>query len=1427
MDARMSVRGAARLSRPRRRPANVPVMTPRWSALVGTVVLAAAGAAAAQQENPVYVDDSPRAWELFQLAQDQAKNNAGEAVRLYQELLDDYAMKLLPISELIDDHFFAVRARVLAELAADPQLLQRFRLAATAEAQRLLESGQLRRLAITRSLTEPGLEALLRLAQEDLERGWFHSARDWLEQAARHPDLDGRSAAHCWYMYGVTAHYLDRPGEVEAAARALADLGAEARDLQAQLDRLVAGGVPHGPDVGRSTLDCTEAVDLDQLVGQPIWSMSLRDTPLGLYVSDAMAGDQASLRHIEMMRRSGALLTTAPTVAASTIYVNEGGSVHAVDRFTGRPLWPAYHERSLPPSMDQGSRTIADLNIVAVRGGTLVTISGHAYADATKSERTVVCMDAQTGFLRWAARIDQLSGSDELEGLFPYGAPIIGDGQVYVAARKVSRQLLTSCYVMSLDLSDGHLVWARHVASSGGIRTRLARPFSNLLYDDGDLAVATAIGAVARIDATTGQTRWLRRYNPPLSPFLAERRPWEMAGPVMTAQGLVALRPDHRRIILLDWDGGDELLSVNATGSDAWNSPQYLLARDGQVLGVGHEIRAFRADALEAPVWSYPAGASDGAGGFGASAGDADIRGRVQLVEHGVVVPTADGFALLDDESGRTIHRVDAGSGGNPLAVGPQLIMAAGDRLAAYMPLDRAEQMLRQQITLAPMDPGPALALMRLGVRVRDLNLALEAAEMVIAVLNDSDHPRAAVRQELFEVLLELDRQRIPETIEQGEALHAMIGLVAQEPIQRVEHLLAYGDWLADHALGRAIETYQMILSTPALAQAGREDDGLIRPASTWAAQRIAGQIEARGRGVYGPQAEFARTRLERAGQVQRVDPRELVALAAEFPFSESAVEAAREAAVIFAANGQLRRGASILLGLYRLDPSQARAASLLGLLAGLCEEAGWLDATRSILAYIVHTYGDAKVVGQTVDRDAAAWLAALRAADMYHAPVVGDIGNVAERLSGTIVPAAASAAAVAQPDRVLLYDPPQLAMIHDPGAEPDWVTVLGILGEPSVLRFDGESIVLWVSAPGDDPQIIALDPVDGSHRWMTSLFGELSGRRVPGPVQAAAEVMPGGKPLDPTEVLPLAGRALVFVRRSGHVVALDPDDGRKVIWQRQDVPVLDQVHLAAMSDSAVVLAGTSRSPKTGEPVGRVVALDPATGETLYEIAPRQGAPVRWMEIGPLGLLTFGNAAGIETFDMHTGESCWALVGQDAAGTPRGWVVGGLLIAESPTNRPGDVSNPLRAIRLLDGEATDPFDAPDRGEWDRLDLRDVVVDQGRIFGHYGGRVVLFDESGAVLGADVVSDQRDYEWLLPTEDRILVVSRFKSEPVPRATRRQTEYTYRLYALSSNCKLIGESFQLPVLTERLEEAAVIDGWLLVSTGSETIAVSSSAP
>ncbi|MHC4303008.1 MAG: outer membrane protein assembly factor BamB family protein [Planctomycetota bacterium] len=1395
-----------------------------WTA-VAAAALTGLGTASAQQENPVYVDDSPRAWELFRMARDQARANLSEAARLYQELLDDYAMKLLPISETSGDHFVAVRARVLTELMGNERLLERFRLTETAEAQRLLESGQWQRVAVTRSMTEPGLETLLRLAQDDLESARFQSALDWLWQAVDHPDLDGRRRAHCWYMIGAAAAYLDLPEPLAEAVETLGALGQEGVSLQAQLERLVAA-VPPPPDDSLTPFDGAASADLGRLVAQPIWSIGLDDTPLSRRLLDPIVGERPSSRTANQLRRSGTHLTAAPTVAGSGVFVNEGRTIHAVDRFTGRPLWPPFVERRSPGGMEKGSRQIADLNVVALSGNALVTITGHAFADAARSERTIVCLDPETGRLRWASRVDRLSSSDELDGLFPYGAPVIGEGMVFVAARKVSRQLLTSCYVIALGLDDGRLRWARHVASSGGIRSRFARPFSTIVYDDGDLAVATAIGAVARIDATTGQTRWLRRYHPPLSPYLAERRPWEMSGPVITPRGIVAIRPDHRRVILLDWQTGDDLEDASATAREGWNSPRYLLADEQTVYAVGTEIRAFDLNALEQPKWLFPR-SPDAEPPL--DAGDVEIRGRVQMVEGALVVPTVKGLLILDGDTGDVVQRVDLDSVGNPLAKGPQLILAASDRLQAYMPLDRAEQMLRRQIAEDPADPAPALALMRLGARVRDLDLALEAAQLATRAIDEAppDKRLSRPRRELFEILLELHHGRVPQTVERGEALYAMIGVVAQEPRQRVEYLLAYGDWLSDHALGSAVEAYQAILSAPVLAETPRRDAGLSRPAATWAAGRIGRLIEAHGPAVYQPQAEFARERLAMLRRGKQVGPDQLVALAREFPFSDSAVEAAISAARAYETDGRFRSGLAALTGMYRLAPGELRASALLGPVAACSEAAGWTGHAAAVIRYVVENFGPIAVSGDEARRDAAGWLAALTGdPERSRLPRVGDNEGGAERLAGTLVPWNPGATTAAPPQQALLYDPPQLALFADPAREPVWTADLGVVGEPSVLRFEGDGLLLWVQRSAADAAVVMMDPADGSQRWIIRSVNEVMGE----PVRRAgagahSDLLPRGEPFDPAKLVPLAGGdALFIVRRSGEVLALDLADGRTQPWQRLRQRPLAEVHQAAVCDLALVLAGGRRTVGARDVEAAISVLDPRTGETLSEVTPLGGSAVRWMAIGPLGTLVYGNDVGVAAVELLSGGPVWSDESPEAAQTPRGRLAEGGVVVESAVVRPGEGANPLRAFQLGDGTRTDLFDAPDRGEWDRLDLRELVISEGRIFARYGQRIVRYSDAGTVLGADVVSDHRDYKWLLPAADRMLLVSRFKSEQVmvPAESRRRTEHTYRVYAMSENCRLVGDTVQLPPLSERVEVAAVIDNWLLLSTSSETLAV-----
>ena len=205
------------------------------------------------------------------------------------------------------------------------------------------------------------------------------------------------------------------------------------------------------------------------------------------------------------------------------------------------------------------------------------------------------------------------------------------------------------------------------------------------------------------------------------------------------------------------------------------------------------------------------------------------------------------------------------------------------------------------------------------------------------------------------------------------------------------------------------------------------------------------------------------------------------------------------------------------------------------------------------------------------------------------------------------------------------------------------------------------------------------------------------------------------------------------------------------------------------------------------------------------------------MQADNLGSLLCASAEGIESIDVLSGRRRWTNISYEAMETRRAWPLGSHLLVENRTSS-------LATIAIDDGEMSEPFRAAARGEWDLLSLADVYVADDAIFAHYRQRIIRFDSKGHVLGADVVSDKRNYRWLLPADDGLIVISQHDSRQVAVENRagRRTQWTYRLYIMSENLRLIGEAIELPPLTRRLREAALIDGLLLLSTDAETLAL-----
>jgi hypothetical protein len=295
---------------------------------------------ASAQDNPVYVDDSPQAWEIFRQAQDQSRDNIGEAVRLYQELLDDFGLKLMPATGEADSILVATRRRVIDELLRSPELLERYRAVETPRATQMLAEGDLVRLARTRPLTEPGLTALLRLAQTDLEGGRFLAALSWLDQAAVHPDLGNERAVFQQHMIGVASHYMGDRARLNGCIDFLSRAGTLGQPCLEHLQKLILTPVVSSSMSGQTPLGTASPTGLTDLVSQAIWTSPMDQSLLHRRFSNAAgAPDEPRNAAFEQHLTSGDLTTAAPTVAGMNVFVNEGYRVRSINRLTGREQW--------------------------------------------------------------------------------------------------------------------------------------------------------------------------------------------------------------------------------------------------------------------------------------------------------------------------------------------------------------------------------------------------------------------------------------------------------------------------------------------------------------------------------------------------------------------------------------------------------------------------------------------------------------------------------------------------------------------------------------------------------------------------------------------------------------------------------------------------------------------------------------------------------------------------------------------------------------------------------------------------------------------------------------------------------------------------------------------------------------------------------
>lgn len=962
-----------------------------FAVVLAGAVLALAGRANAQpgnQVNPVYVDVTPAGAEtMVRVREHLAAGNLDEAVRVLQQMLETEPYRMLSASAspvagigagagaagVEADLFLPVRRVVHDLLNARPELLERYRQVQSPRAARLLEQGETERVWRAYLLTEAGFEAALRRTQSLIEDARFESARQVLEELEGHPDRAPGAAkpelAHdASQLMHMVAAYLDRPVVWERAERWSLAAATPARR-----------GVrwPAGAGVrGRTPLDEAPAISREGLISRPLSTAVLRPEAVARdETDDPEAKRAAAARAAQERRMAGRVnvrggmrdprlmqemplyladLSILPAATDTDVFVNDGSSITAFDRFTLRPRWSASPGVGADPAMGGGvadpQRNIREMmlrsswmprveepSLVTSFEGLVVACTGRGMAGGRGGDYVVTALDARTGALRWSVELSELDPA--LADCACRGPVLISEGRVVVTARKyLPERRLTALFLAAIDARDGTPAWVRTIGSTGSLPHfgGAGNLLDATIGHRGVVYRVDELGVLGAYRAVDGQALWLRTMPREAMQSIESARAWELNTPfVVESDGgrvvaAVSLSPDRREILRVSLEDGRVL---GRRSSDILGvGTMYLLRAGDRLLGVGKarlgsvDLATF--ETVNTATFSGPPGSQ------------VILTGRVAVSGHSVMAPTPEGVLMLDARdlaSSGELVRLDAP--GNLLPLESQLLVVDDARLHSYLLWDVASAMLRKRLADDPLDAGTAVTLAELAYRAGRSESILEGVDAALAAMDRAAKAGApghdgvaqrAVRRRLYVALdamltrtLEEPRSWVAGTTSPNagrstasggevltdagliEALVDRLGRVASDPGERAGHLLASGRFA--EGLGRVADAaarYQRVLDEQDLAASTWEGPRVRVPAHVEAARRVIDLVSVHGLAAYAVHERDAGAALE--ALPEDADPAMFTALAERYPVGAASVQA-----WLKAGRGSMRRAAS------------------------------------------------------------------------------------------------------------------------------------------------------------------------------------------------------------------------------------------------------------------------------------------------------------------------------------------------------------------------------------------------------------------------------------------------------------------------------------------------------------------------------------
>ncbi len=1385
---------------PRTRPPRRRALRPLG--VLAALFFGAAEPAGAQViQNPVYVDDSTAAADAIAQARARlAAGDATEAVRLLQEVLEAEGDRLLP-SDGDQDLFVTVRRRIHSEILDRPELLTRHRALFGAAAEARLNTGDEAGVARSYFLTPAGLDATIRLAERRLEAAQFDAAWRTLEPAVSHPDFLGERAARAAALLDRTRTYTESRGADLLAARFADSLGTPG-PADAPL-------LPAPPlNLGLSTLEIGPNVALDDLVARPLASAPMpRPAP-------SAEPDQRSTPTRRASGRFTPLHYVLPTVTPDAVYVNDGRSVSAYERFTLGMIWRtdyAEDERRTQTShVTSGRNAIEDLAAVAVSGRFAVAVGGIATRGVREDDDRAHAFDARTGMRRWSVSVDEISPL-LAEGSFRGPAAIDQGSAVLGVMKSIKERRLLSFYLVGLDLVTGRTRWIRPLGSSGTLPYGAVAKIADIpALSDGLIYQMDSLGFIAATDTVTGDLRWIRRL-PVQNTINPIRRTWDGSRPVVHAGVVYTTTPDRRNVLALDAETGQILSSRPASD---FRDPEYLLAADGHIVAVAEERITSLAfdrftDGSASPALILEARGSS-------------IDGRVAVAGPRVLVPTPEGVrvARADAAGPEEARLAPLDRTGNLVALVSELVVADASNLHTYLIWDTAERVLRERMAASPHDPAPAVTFVELAHRAGRNDRILPAVDAALAAIarNPLDDHNARARSRLFESLWSMvapdDRRGaspgIPPDLE--PALIDRLGQAASTPPQRVRFLLAEGAiHEANDAGERAVAAYQRILDTPTLSETKFESGGVEARADAEAAKGLSRVLRRHGAAVYRAFAAEADRALASLGT--QSDPSLFAAVAKRYPVAPAASRAWLRAAEQYERQARPRRALAALEDAHAAaENSLERDPEFLGELTGrlivALIDTGRLESAAAAIRRARETVIPGMIPtvrGETASLDSLAERVRARRASAGRLPDIGLPPENArtELLAGWIVERTLiSPDAQPTTESVLLRSDDALALFrtnHTGGVREVWRAPM----QAGAVTLANTWDAVYILEPGERVRrIVRIDRDTGAAVWRGSLSNDFI------PADATGLVTSG-------VFVAIDHRTMAFVRTDGAAEAIDLGSGAR-LWSRP--AILPAVADAAADADTLLIIGSLDPPQRGRDAENArpaaLTLDLRTGETIDRLEPALGA-LRWARLTSDGVAILGGDAGVLAYDLLRERQQW--LAEDLVGvrTIDAWPVGDrvIILGDDASLWQIDFGDGRPHARALDtlGRLTRTIQI---GESPR------IADTGShlVVTSLNG-VLAFDRAGELVGADRRADD------LPVAIGAIGAAYAVTATINPAFVDAGALWHDLYIISTPSGSLAQR-RLINLEARPDRVAILDGRILISAGKAVLVIDAPA-